>query len=228
MVPSLPGYCTIPEKINFRKCLKDKRLILFGDPTVKLWYKYIMDPLACVALTENWTKDKWHKRSACAIKRMNFTMEWIPHAQLFYVGREWDTKRYTTHSIASQIDGLANNANVIVVIHMFSHMTGYHQSVFRDRMRVISKSVHNFLQRNKNVHIFIKGPHTHKYKGSFSSYVFRDIIQEEFKDLHDRVVYLNQALLTCKSAIVVRADWQGAPSCIRRIPLLHKLPCIRY
>ena len=32
-------------------------------------------------------------------------------------------------------------------------------------------------------------------------------------------------LLACKSAIVVRAEWQGAPSCIRRISLLHKAPC---
>ena len=35
-------------------------------------------------------------------------------------------------------------------------------------------------------------------------------------------------LLACKSAIVMRAKWQGVPSLIRRIPLWHKSPCIRY
>ena len=191
-----PQYCTIPEKMNIRKCLKDKRLILFGDSTIRHWYKHLMEDFACVAVTEYWTKEKWHKRSSCEIKRMNFTMEWIPHAQPFHVGLKWDTKRYTTHSIASQIDGLANNANVIVVIHMFSHVSAYHHSVFRDRMRIISKSVHRFLRRNKNAHIFIKSPHTHKHIGSFFGYVYRDIIQEEFKDLQDDIVYLNQADMT--------------------------------
>ena len=31
-----------------------------------------------------------------------------------------------------------------------------------------------------------------------------------------------------KSVIIMRAEWQGAPSCIRRISLLHKWPSIRY
>ena len=35
-------------------------------------------------------------------------------------------------------------------------------------------------------------------------------------------------LLAYKSVIVVRAEWQGAPSCIRRISLLHKWPSVWY
>ena len=127
---------------------------------------------------------------------MNFTMEWVPHAQPFHVGSQWDTKRYTTHSIANNIDGLTSNANVIIVIHMYSHFSSYHMNILRDRMRAISKRVKRFLRRNKNAKIFIKGPHTHKFIWCIFSHVYRDIIHEEFKDLHDDVYFLNQADMT--------------------------------
>ena len=191
-----PRYCNKPERLNLQKCLKNQRLILFGDSTVRYWYKYLMDHLTCMSVTEHWAKEKWHKRSSCVIKRLNFTMEWKPHAQPFNVGSQWDTKRYTTHSIANHIEGLASSADVIIVIHMFSHLNNYHMSVFRDRMRVISKSVKRFLMRNRNAKVFIKGPHTHKLIGSMFSHVYRDIIREEFNESLDDVYYLDQAAMT--------------------------------
>ena len=191
-----PRYCRIPEKLNLQNCLKDKRLILFGDSTLRHWYTYLMNHLKCVSITEKWIKEKWHKRSSCAIKRLNFTMEWIPHAQPFHIGPEWDTNRYTTHSIADYLDGLHREANVVIVIHIFSHVNGYHMSVFRDRMRAISKSTKKILNRSKNAKVFIKGPHTHKLLGSMFTYAYHSIIENEFKDLHDSVYYLDQTALT--------------------------------
>ena len=131
---------------------------------------------------------------------MNFTLEWIPHAQPFHVGNQWDTKRYTTQSVASRISGLDSSANVIIVIHLYSHFTSYHMTVLRWRMSSISKSVKEYLNLNKNAKIFIKGPHTHKYIWCIFAHVYREIIFEEFKDLYDKVYYLDQADMTIATA----------------------------
>ncbi|MEW8483530.1 MAG: hypothetical protein AB2705_00015 [Candidatus Thiodiazotropha sp.] len=184
-------------KISNRQCLRNKRLLIFGDSTTRGWYKYLMERISCIPITEKWWKEKWHKRAACANENFNFTVEWLPHAQPFHVGEIWDSYRYTTHPIARHIDELADNDNVILVIHMFLHVNNYHKSVFQERMRAIKNSVKSLLLRNKLAKILIKGQHT--FTGRLTNFfvdVYRDILREEFEDLYDNVVFMEKADMT--------------------------------
>ncbi|MEW8542234.1 MAG: hypothetical protein AB2693_01760 [Candidatus Thiodiazotropha sp.] len=185
------------EKISYRECLRNKRLLIFGDSTTRAWYSYLMENISCIRTTEIWWKEKWHKHSVCEIKKFNFTMEWLPHAQPFFPGKIWESYTYTTHPIATRIHGLPDNANVILIIYVYMHFINYHHSIFQERMRAISNSVKSLLQRNKLAKILIKGPHT--FTGILTSFfesLYRDILGEEFEELYDNVVFMEQAEMT--------------------------------
>ena len=72
---------------------------------------------------------------------------------------------------------------------MFAHIIYYRSEIFRDRMEAI-------LDRNKDVMILVKGPHTYSNIRNYMYYVYRDIIKEEFKELCDRVVFMEQGDMT--------------------------------
>lgn len=184
-------------KIKIPHCLRDKRLFLFGDSTIRQWYKLLLKEFACESLTEEWTKEKWHKRSICSAKNINLTIEWLPHAQPFSVGKIWYPKKYSTHPIATVINELPDNNNTVLVIHMYGHLLYWHHSIFRDRIRAISRSIEHFLRRNSLAKVLIKAPHTFTQSpASYYSYVYRDILREEFTNLYDKVIYIDQADMT--------------------------------
>lgn len=162
----------------------------------------MMENLGCAPLTEKWTHEKWHKRSACIIREINCTIEWIPHAQPFNTGLgKVETNKYTTHSIAGFLNQLSylpanSKENLIVVVHMFMHFSHFHHSIFRDRMRVVSKSVKYLLQRNRDVRVLIKGPHTLLIEASLYRELYTQILKEEFIELYDQVVFMEQGDMT--------------------------------
>ena len=148
-------------------------------------------------MTEKWTEKAWHKRTLCISAAMNFTAEWIPHAQPFYAGkRRWQNKKYTIHPIAAYLDENSDKSTLIFVIHMFTHPINYRSEIFRDRMRAISRSARHLLDKNKDAVILVKGPHTFNYLYSYKYYIYRAILKEEFKALYDRVVFLEQGDMT--------------------------------
>ena len=190
-------HCKFAKETNYKNCFQNKRLLLFGDSTLRQWYVILSRQLPCVQITEAWTKKAWHKRSVCVVDALNFTMEWTSHAQPFFVGKEWFPNRYSTHSIASSIDALSGDIPAIIVVHMYSHVIYWHPSVFQDRMRAVSRSIKHFLNRNKDAKVLVKGPHTFTNTSmSYFSYVYSDILKEEFKDLYDKVMFMDQADMT--------------------------------
>ena len=200
-------HCKFPTEINYRRCLQNSRLIIFGDSTTRQWYKYLLDKLHCAPLTEKWTTEKWHKRAACEIRDINCTIEWIPHAQPFNTGAgKEETIKYTTHSIAGFLNKLSylpanSTEKLIIVIHMFMHVTRYHHSVFRERIRAISKSVKYLLQRHKHAQILIKGPHTlSALQHCINRELYTQILKEEFKELYGQVVFMEQGDMTIAKA----------------------------
>ena len=201
-------HCNGSPAKDFKLCLRDTHLMISGDSTTRQWYTYLLPYLSCKPTTEIWTKLKWHKRSACRIPSINFTMEWLPHGQPFSVGNSFEVNRYTLNAESNQIDEIKSNVKVVYIIHMFMHKLTYHHSVFTDRMRRISRSVKRLLERNKHAKVLIKAPHTFtttpvgaQRLSDYFGYLYRDIMYEEFKGLHDKITYMDQKDMTIAKAV---------------------------
>ena len=63
-------------------------------------------------------------------------------------------------------------------------------------MNAISGSVRRLLSRKHSAIVLIKGPHTFNSILAYKYYVYRAIITETFKDLYDRVIFMEQGDMT--------------------------------
>ena len=177
--------------------------MISGDSTTRQWYKFLKNHMNCSQISEQWTTEKWHRKSSCVVPSMNLKIDWIPHVQPFMPGKDWDMNQYDVKCIAKEIADIRDKPNVIFVIHMHMHFTAFHHSIFQDRMQHISNSVRNVLKENKNVTFVIKGSHTYKIPGNrcnrlndYFGYVYKDIMFNEFEGLHDKIVFMDQAAMT--------------------------------
>ena len=184
--------------------------MISGDSTTRQWYSFLMNYMECKQTSERWTTEKWHQKTKCIVPSINLTIEWIPHAQPFFPGAEWDLHKNAINCIAKNIADIGvEKQNHIFVIHMHMHLTAFHHSIFRDRMRHISNSVRKILKKNNNVTFMIKGPHTYKIpdeRGNrlddYFGYVYEDIMFKAFEGLHDKIVFMDQAAMTTAKGLV--------------------------
>ena len=63
-------------------------------------------------------------------------------------------------------------------------------------MNAISSSARRLLGENNNVRILVKGPHTFNNILAYKYCMYRSIVKEAFKDLYDRVVFMEQGDMT--------------------------------
>ena len=183
--------------------------MISGDSTTRQWFSFLMNYLDCKLISEQWTTEKWHRKSKCFVSSLNLTIEWIPHAQPFLLGAGWDLHQYVVNCLAKDIAEIDNKQNVIFVIHIYMHFTAFHHSIFEDRMQHISNSVRNILKKNNNVTFMIKGPHTFKspdYRGNrlndYFGYLYKDIMFKAFEGIHDKIVFMDQAAMSTAKGIV--------------------------
>ena len=183
--------------------------MISGDSTSRQWFSFLMKYLECKLTTERWTTEKWHRKSKCFVQSLNLTIEWIPHAQPFMPGDNWDMHKYAVNCLAKDIAEIGDKQNVIFVIHMYMHFTATHHSIYQDRMQHISDSVRNLLKKNNNVTFMIKGPHTYKIPddrgnrlNDYFGYVYKDIMLKAFKGIHDKIVFMDQAALSTAKGLV--------------------------
>ncbi|XP_045165754.2 NXPE family member 4-like isoform X1 [Mercenaria mercenaria] len=188
---------------DYKKCLENRHLYLFGDSTTRGWYKEILNRFKCQRITEKWWMGRWHKESECFNKQINFKAGWYPHAHPFFVTNEWDDVRYNLYSISRRIDNIPQTEHAIVVIHMYLHMLPFHHSVFQQKMKIIRKSVETFLEKNKYSIVMVKGPHTFEVNqttrfrhSDYFGYLYSKIIYEVFEGLQDRIILLNNRDVT--------------------------------
>ena len=191
-------------KTSFKRCLRNTTLLISGDSTTRAWYKFLYYYFNCVPITEQWTDVKWKRTSICHVPALKFTLKWVPHAQPCFIGDIKVKDKYEIYSIPRDMEEIDSETRIFFVIHVHMHIVEYHPSVFRERMRRISNSAKRLLERNKHAQILIKAPHTflHQSLGTskrlndYFGYMFRDIMYEEFRDLRDKVVYMDQKCMT--------------------------------
>ena len=190
-----PTFCRLPDDKQCDKRVFGRHFAFFGDSTVRQWYTYMIDNLHCRQVTERWTMKAWHKLSMCVNKSLNFSTTFIPHERPLFSGDYWRKYEIEEKYTLAYLDAIQRE-NVVIVLHMFSHLTHYRTEIFQDRMNMLSSGVRRLLSRHTIPIVLIKGPHTFNSILSYKYYTYRLIIKEAFKGLHDRVVFMEQGDMT--------------------------------
>ncbi|XP_033732951.1 NXPE family member 3-like [Pecten maximus] len=181
---------------SYAKCLKNRPVLMTGDSTTRNWYV----PLAAllklrIFVGRHEIKDKaWHKFAEAENKGKSLSMYWSPHEIPFY---SWEQNKNNFRSVASRIDDLPGNKSAIIILHWYGHLTRTTPKQYRDHVTSAKHAVVRHLKRSPHSNIFIKGPHSFTYNYflepfDYISRVYRQILYEEFKDLQDKVYFIDQ------------------------------------
>lgn len=195
-------HCQGKKKSDVLQCLRNRRVILFGDSTTRQWFRDIVMRYNCTQVTETWPVRKWIRPSTCVNNDVNLTVDMMSHAlPLFGI---YDNARLMSWSVPRRIDELiGDNEDVIVILHLYMHVNVFRYDVFQIKIRRIRQSVDRLFARNRLAKVLIKAPHTfkaHPYGpfriSDYFGYLYRYILFQEFSGLHDRIFYLDNKDLT--------------------------------
>ncbi|XP_060067942.1 NXPE family member 3-like [Ylistrum balloti] len=182
------------EEMNFDICLKDKRVVILGDSNSRGIYQVMCERTNAVELTNDYTKDKpWHKLLMAKNSKLNLDLMWAPHNPPFYVGRHQSLD--TMRSVGNWLDRTPHDKPIIVIIHLYYHLTRTTLSVFRALVKDARAGVDRLLARAPDSQIIIQGPHSFTYKDVLEpiDYLRRcheEIWFQEFNGIHDKVFYV--------------------------------------
>ncbi|XP_033733154.1 NXPE family member 3-like [Pecten maximus] len=181
---------------SYAKCLKNRPVLMTGDSTTRNWFS----PLAAllklrIFVGRHEIKDKaWQKFAEAENKNKSLWMYWTPHEIPFY---SYEQNKNNFRSVASRIDDLPGNKSAIIILHWFGHLTRTTPKQYRDHVTSAKHAVVRLLKRSPHSSILIKGPHSftyHEFQEPFDyiSRIYRQILFEEFKDLQDKVYFIDQ------------------------------------
>ncbi|XP_069126050.1 NXPE family member 3-like [Argopecten irradians] len=182
--------------IPYQRCLRNRPVLMTGDSTTRNWFKPLARLLR-LSITDGRQeiKDKaWHKFGEAIKTSKGLYLYWAPHEIPFY---SLEQNKDNFRSVASRIDALPSNKSPIVIMHWFGHLTRTTPQQYRDHVRSAKEAVLRLLKRSPNSDIFIKGPHSFTYNiflepFDYLSRVCKQILYEEFRDLQDKVYFIDQ------------------------------------
>lgn len=192
-----------PMKIE--SCLRNTDVILIGDSTLRQMFSYIETLMPCKWTTDKWSTSGKHRPAICKNTTQNFSLTWELHPLPFCTRY---TPRHYFKSFSAYLDELQGGKKTIIVLHMYAHILNHHSSVFYETLKDMKKGIVSYLNRNKNSHIIIKGPNAYSFSkandhviwmpDAYSS-IYQAFIYNEFKDINDRVIYLETMDMTVSS-----------------------------
>ncbi|CAL1532346.1 unnamed protein product, partial [Lymnaea stagnalis] len=174
------------------RCLRDTRIYTIGDSNAVRLYASLKAVIPC-NVTE---PGAWPHREVCRNDQLNVTMSFTPHEYPIIC---FPFNRTSYGSVPQQIDAIPAAGKVLVVFHYFVHMMQSHLAVVHARLKSARRAIESLLKRNPDAFVAIRGPHVSSYDwvanhatgadnlGTF----YLGIIQEEFRDLSDRVLFLD-------------------------------------
>ena len=186
------------ESQTYRKCLQNKTFVLFGDSTTREYTDYFMTEV--LQLPKQNLKffqgKKWTYHPPVEFSNFGISLSWKKHEMPFY-GHKMPA--YGVTSVPTEIKQLAKSSipgkDIVIVIHYCAHMQAFSPDLFRFKMRRLANAIKDLLEVKPEANVFIKGPHIYfedyHWFDVRVSLIEKDIIFEEFKDLKNRVVYLD-------------------------------------
>ncbi|ESO82627.1 hypothetical protein LOTGIDRAFT_155642 [Lottia gigantea] len=185
------------KKDSILSCIENTTLIIYGDSTTRQWYKAMLNLTNCNQSTEEWTKPKWYEYSVCKSKNINFTLIWAPHVFPFPNGHKQANGKMSLKSAVTSLNELPSTGKVIFVLHYFCHFVRQHYTLYINHVRSLKTAVRNALKRNKDIKVAIKSPHVFYHTmcpsclNDFQGKIFIDVLQREFEEFKDSVIFLN-------------------------------------
>ncbi|XP_067684431.1 NXPE family member 3-like [Haliotis asinina] len=190
----IPAACkdTIETIADYEGCLRNRRLLIYGDSTTRQWFVYIRKLLQLKMATQMFEDGQpWHKPCRAVNTLHNYSVFWGPHELPFYGGPNRGFNRPTY----VYLDEIPNHSRDIVIIHYYLHFVSFHPSVFTRHIRRLYQSVESLVSRAPNVTVAIKGPHAlQDLPGRLDDYwgpVYDNIIRDTFRPIMDKVLYLD-------------------------------------
>ncbi|XP_069120393.1 NXPE family member 3-like [Argopecten irradians] len=180
---------------NSISCLKNKRFVFFGDSNNRGIYHLLCTMSNSTTFTAHYTKDKpWHKLLMARNSKLNIDLMWAPHNPPFYVGPHQPLD--TMQSVGHRLDSTPHDKPIVVILHLFYHLTRTTLSVFRAFVKDARAGVDRLLARAPDSVVIIKGPHSMTFKGVLEpiDYLrrrYEEIWYQEFAGIHDKVFYIN-------------------------------------
>ncbi|ESO92081.1 hypothetical protein LOTGIDRAFT_163087 [Lottia gigantea] len=178
-------------------CLVNTTLFLTGDSTVHHWLKFVVKMTNSKRMPLKWALNWWTDNGIYVNKQLNITIQWAPHVLPFVRARKLPDRQMNLKSVSTHLKQLPTSGRIIFLIHFFAHFTRQHYSLFWIHIRSLKPAIREALNRNKDLKLAIKSPHMF-YRSpclpilnDLQAPIFIDIIQEEFVEFKDSMIYLN-------------------------------------
>lgn len=188
---------TAPE---YRQCLKNKTLIMLGDSTVREYADYFLNDVLNLHTTiTSYTfgpNGTYHKHT----NFVNYGINVIYRKQAMPLYSP--ASRVPINGILSFpqiLDTMTRNnitgSSMIVLVHYYAHFLAYPPARYRERLRSLVASIKRLLEVKPLTKVFVKGSHVSvNYDVMHDPHIglrFNEILEEEFEDIMDKVIYLN-------------------------------------
>ncbi|XP_033733228.1 NXPE family member 3-like [Pecten maximus] len=179
------------EYVDFKSCLKNKRVVSLGDSNCRALYNIMCERTGAVHLTKHYSKEKpWHKLLMARNTELNIDLMWAPHNSPFYVGPHQPLE--TMRSVGNWLDRTPHDKPLVVIIHLYYHLTRTTLSVFRAMVKDARAGVDRLLARAPDSKVFIQGPHSITYTDVLEPIDYlhqrhEEIWFQEFMGIHDKV-----------------------------------------
>ncbi|KAH9515780.1 hypothetical protein Btru_011990 [Bulinus truncatus] len=175
-------------------CLKDTTVHFFGDSNAIRLFNSLAAATGCGGLSNG----LWPLAGSCRNTGANINMSFTPHEHPLYQHAYW-TDRLGYKGVAEYINAVPSVGNFLIIVHYFLHAMLSHLSVVHSRLQTLKTSIRNLSLRNPDVLFAIRGPHVSSFEWDHNHAIGGDnlgkfyvqIIQEIFRDLRDKIVYLD-------------------------------------
>ncbi|XP_046552940.1 NXPE family member 3-like [Haliotis rubra] len=176
--------------LDYKRCLTNKRLWLYGDSTTRQWFEYISRFLGKeMVLYEK------YKPQVAYLSDTNSSIFCGPHEFPFNTGNGW-TNAMFNKPLKQYLDKIPSYSRDIVVFHVLAHLVNFGPDVFRGHIRRNVKSIREFILRVPKAIVVVKGTSTFRRFerdkfGDMNAMSYDPILKEEFSLIKDRVIFLD-------------------------------------
>lgn len=138
----------------------------------------------------------WASGEVCLNSDINLKMSFLPHG--FPTFPE-PSRALRYGNVVQLIDALSQNSKVVLVLHYSFRPMLSHLSIMHARLTSVRDAVKRLLTRNSDALVAVRGPHVyrkhltneHALRGDSLGPHYIEIIHEVFKNLQDRIVFLD-------------------------------------
>ncbi|XP_055890467.1 NXPE family member 1-like [Biomphalaria glabrata] len=175
-------------------CLKNTTIMVFGDSNALRIFDVLSDMTNCTGVSYT----LWPKAGTCSNNDSGITLSFTPHELPKYQHTYW-TPKLDYKAVAEQISATPSVGKYIIIVHYYLHATPSHLSVVHSRIKSLAESIRHLARRNPDVLFVFRGPHVTSYDwdinhtigGDSLGQFYLQLIQETFRDLRDKIVYLD-------------------------------------